>query len=74
MAGLNRVENTSTRLAARLGIALPADPLPSSQPAQLANAGVSITEVTDFLEVDGVKKFAAAWIDLLHSVEKARSA
>ena len=42
--------------------------------SQLAEAGVSIKEVTDFLEVDGVEKFASAWMELLQSIGKARGA
>lgn len=42
--------------------------------SQLAEVGISLKEVTDFLEVDGVEKFASAWMELLQSVEKARGA
>ncbi|MBC7463239.1 MAG: transaldolase [Actinobacteria bacterium] len=42
--------------------------------ARLGEIGVSVKEVTDFLEIDGVAKFSAAWMDLLQNVEKARTA
>jgi transaldolase len=40
----------------------------------LEKVGISISEVTDFLEVDGVEKFAIAWLELLDSVERVRIA
>lgn len=40
--------------------------------AMLAELGISMKDVTDFLEKDGVEKFSAAWMELLESVEKAR--
>ena len=37
----------------------------------LKSLGISIDEITQELEIDGVKKFAAAWVDLLSNVEQA---
>ncbi len=42
--------------------------------ASLQEIGISLEEVTDELEVDGVKKFAEAWNELLANVEKAKNA
>ncbi len=41
---------------------------------QLAKTGVSLTSITDTLEVDGVASFSKAWQALLHDVDKVRSA
>lgn len=38
----------------------------------LSELGISLNEVTTALEIDGVRKFAQAWDDLLTSVAKAR--
>ena len=38
----------------------------------LSELGISLNEVTTALEIDGVKKFAQAWDELLVSVEKAQ--
>ena len=40
----------------------------------LNRIGISLDEVTESLEIEGVKKFASAWNELLQSVEKAISA
>ncbi|HUW87912.1 MAG TPA: transaldolase [Candidatus Paceibacterota bacterium] len=40
----------------------------------LEKLGISIAQVTTDLEIDGVSKFAAAWIELLSNVEKSRNA
>jgi transaldolase len=42
--------------------------------AQLAKTGVSLTSITDTLEVDGVASFSKAWQALLDDVDKVRSA
>jgi len=39
----------------------------------LGAVGISVKRVTDFLEADGVEKFALAWNELLQSVEKVRT-
>jgi transaldolase len=36
--------------------------------AQLALAGIDLSKITEHLEVDGVAKFEAAWLDLMKSV------
>lgn len=40
----------------------------------LATLEISLDSITDFLETDGVAKFADAWLELIASVEKALSA
>lgn len=42
--------------------------------ASLQAVGISLEAVTDELEIDGVKKFAEAWNELLANVEKVRIA
>ncbi|PJF45846.1 MAG: transaldolase, partial [Candidatus Thermofonsia Clade 3 bacterium] len=42
--------------------------------AELAELGVSMEEVTAELEVDGVKKFADSFVDLLAAIEERRKA
>jgi transaldolase len=37
--------------------------------AKLAMAGIDLDKVTNHLEVDGVAKFEAAWLDLMNSVK-----
>jgi transaldolase len=37
---------------------------------ELEETGISLADITKFLEEDGVKKFAQSWIDLLDSVKK----
>jgi transaldolase len=36
--------------------------------AKIALAGIDLDKITDHLEVDGVSKFEAAWLDLMKSV------
>jgi transaldolase len=38
----------------------------------LASIGISLDEVTTELEIDGVKKFAQAWEELLENVKAAQ--
>jgi transaldolase len=38
----------------------------------LAAIGISLDEVTTELEIDGVKKFAQAWEELLENVKAAQ--
>jgi transaldolase len=38
----------------------------------LAGVGISLDEVTTELEIDGVKKFAQAWDELLENVRAAQ--
>jgi transaldolase len=37
--------------------------------AKLAMAGIDLDKVTKHLEIDGVAKFEAAWLDLMNSVK-----
>ena len=41
---------------------------------KLQQIGISLDEVTDSLEIEGVDKFALSWMELLQSVDKAQSA
>lgn len=41
--------------------------------AKLAMAGIDLDKVTNHLEVDGVAKFEAAWLDLMNSVKAVAS-
>ena len=41
--------------------------------AALEALGISLADVTDELEVDGVKKFADSFVDLLSAIEARRS-
>lgn len=40
--------------------------------AKLAEVGISLKEVTDELEIDGVKKFSESFADLLRTIEERR--
>ncbi len=40
--------------------------------AQLAAIGISIDEVTDALEEEGVKKFADSFVELMETIEEQR--
>lgn len=40
----------------------------------LEKLGISMAKVTEDLEIDGVSKFEAAWVELLANVEKSRNA
>lgn len=41
--------------------------------AKIALAGIDIAKVTDALEIDGIAKFEAAWLDLMSSVKSVIS-
>jgi transaldolase len=38
----------------------------------LSALGISLDQITTELEIDGVKKFAQAWDELLHNVKAAQ--
>jgi transaldolase len=40
---------------------------------ELALAGIDFNDVVEFLERDGVKKFADAWQELLDNIENVRT-
>ena len=42
--------------------------------AQLSKNGVSLDEITETLEIEGVAAFAKAWQALLDDVDKVRNA
>jgi transaldolase len=42
--------------------------------AQLSKNGVSLNEITETLEIEGVASFAKAWQSLLDDVDKVRNA
>ncbi len=44
-----------------------------TQLAEIENLGVSLAKVTEELELDGVKKFADSFVDLLAAIEKKRA-
>jgi transaldolase len=41
--------------------------------AKIAMAGIDIAKVTDALEIDGIAKFEASWLDLMSSVKSVIS-
>lgn len=57
--------------AVRIGTAIAAAP---AQLAALEESGISLKEVTDFLEIDGVTKFAASYQSLLDGIESKMGA
>ena len=47
--------------------------LAKSNLARLALAGIDLDKITKELEIDGVKKFEIAWLELMNSVRKVLS-
>lgn len=41
--------------------------------AELATLGISLNQITEQLEIEGVKKFVDPWLELKSNIEKARS-
>ena len=64
-ATLNSVKNTGTFNHALVPTKLA---LSKSILAKIALAGIDLDKITDNLEVDGVSKFEASWLDLMKSV------
>jgi transaldolase len=64
-ATLNSVKNTGTFNHALVPTKLA---LSKSILAKIALAGIDLDKITDHLEVDGVSKFEASWLDLMKSV------
>jgi transaldolase len=64
-ATLNSVKNTGTFNHALVPTKLA---LSKTILAKIALAGIDLDKITDHLEVDGVSKFEAAWLDLMKSV------